>query len=229
MTERPNRRELLKAVGLGAAALSLGGASGCGPAPRQHIPRDRHEEPTSMHAMTAANLRSAFGGESMAHMRYTVWGTKAEADGFPHVARLFRAIAHAEEVHASNHMDAMADEAGAFLVASMAGFGVGSTAENLAGAIEGETFEVNEMYPVYIAAAKLQEERGAVTSCRYALSAEKIHAVMFAKAKQAVDAGKDAALGPVHICGHCGHTVEGDAPARCPICAVGKERYVAFE
>ena len=181
-----------------------------------------------MHAMTAANLRSAFGGESMAHMRYKIWGDKAAADGFPNVARLFRAISYAEQVHATNHFAAMADEAGAHLVASGAGFGLGSTSENLAGAIEGETFEVEEMYPAYMAVARAQGEKGAIQSIHYAVSAEKYHAALYAEARKAVDAGRDMDLGPVRICGVCGYTAEGDTPAKCPVCAAAKSQFTTF-
>jgi len=87
-----------------------------------------------MHEMTAANLRSAFGGESMAHMRYKVWGDAAEKEGFANVARLFRAISFAEESHARGHFRAMKDVAGAFGVSAGGGFGDGTTSENLAGA-----------------------------------------------------------------------------------------------
>ena len=181
-----------------------------------------------MHAMTASDLRSAFGGESMAHMRYKVWADRAEADGFPNVARLFRAISFAEQCHATGHFNAMADEGGAFLVASMAGFGLGTTSENLAGAIEGETFEINEMYPAYLVVARNQKETAAVQSCHYAVSAEKIHAAMYADARKAVDAGTDVALGPVSICANCGYTVEGDIPDKCPVCAKGREQFRTF-
>ncbi|MFP4056367.1 MAG: rubrerythrin family protein [Candidatus Brocadiia bacterium] len=182
-----------------------------------------------MHAMTGAHLRSAFGGESMAHMRYLVWGGKAAEEGFPNVARLFRAIAHAERAHATNHFAALREEAGGFLVDSMAGFGLGNTSENLAGAIEGETFEVEEMYPAYQQVAQAQAEREAVKSFHYALSAEQVHAQMYTQAKEAVDAGQDIELGPIQICENCGHTIEGDVPAKCPICAVGPERYTTFD
>jgi len=178
-----------------------------------------------MHDMTAAHLRSAFGGESMAHMRYRVWGAKAKADGFPHVARLFRAVSEAELVHATHHFHAMAGVAGAFPVTSMAGFGLGTTSENLAGAIEGETFEIDEMYPVYKEAAQSQGEKAAVLSFHYALAAEKTHQALFTGAKKAIDQGKDVALGLVSICGRCGHTLEGPIPDKCPICAVGKDHY----
>jgi rubrerythrin len=178
--------------------------------------------------MTAANLRSAYGGESMAHMRYKAWGAKAEKDGFPNVARLFRAISYAEQVHATNHFIELKNESGDFLVASGAGFGLGTTSENLQGAINGENFEVDEMYPVYIEGAKLQTEKGARLSFHYAISAEKIHAAMFQEAKQAVDAGKDAELGPVQICEVCGYTHEGNAPDKCPICGAAKNKFKTF-
>jgi len=178
--------------------------------------------------MTAANLRSAYGGESMAHMRYIRWADAADEDGFPKVARLFRAISFAEQIHATSHFDVMEDVGGGFLVASMAGFGVGTTSENLAAAIEGETFEVEEMYPAFMAAAKAQEEASSERSMRLALSAEKVHAVMFTKAKKSVDAGKDAQLGPVQICTVCGHTAEGDAPAACPLCGASSKSFKTF-
>lgn len=181
-----------------------------------------------MRNMTAANLRSAFGGESMAHMRYLVWAEKAEQDGFDNVARLFRAISRAEQAHASGHFRAMADVAGAHDVAAGGGFGLGSTSDNLAGAIEGETFEVNEMYPAYLAVAEAQQEPAAIRSINYALAAEKIHAAMYSEAKAAVDGGKDYQVGTIQICANCGHTIVGDAPDRCPICNVKKDRYVAF-
>ena len=182
-----------------------------------------------MRDMTAENLRSAFGGESMAHMRYLIWADKAEADGLPNVARLFRAVSRAEQAHATGHFRAMGDVGGAFSVTSVGGFGLGTTSENLQGAIDGERFEVNEMYPAYLEVARMQGEKGAQRSMNYALQAERIHAAMYAKAKEAVDNGKDVDLGPVRICTVCGHTIEGDLPDRCPICGAVKEKYVSFQ
>jgi rubrerythrin len=181
-----------------------------------------------MHEMTATNLRSAFGGESMAHMRYLVWAEKAAAEGFANVARLCRAISRAEQAHATGHFSAMADVGGAAAVTAGGGFGLASTRENLAGAIEGETFEVEEMYPAYLAVAQAQGEKAAVRSMSFALAAEKIHAAMYADAKQYVEAGKDMELGTVQVCANCGHTLVGEAPETCPICSVKRDRYVAF-
>jgi rubrerythrin len=178
--------------------------------------------------MTAEFLRSAYGGESMAHMRYIKWGQAAEKEGFPNVARLFSAISHAELVHANNHFTVLRKESGAHSVTSGAGFGLGSTSENLAGAIEGEEFEINEMYPAYLETAKLQGEKAAVTSFHYAISAEKIHAKMFKDAKAAVDGGKDLKLGPVQICEVCGYTAEGDIPDYCPVCGAKREKFTTF-
>ena len=132
-----------------------------------------------MHSMTAGFLRSAYGGESMAHMRYIKWGQQAEKEGFPNIARLFKAISHAEQVHANNHFVVLRNEGGAHMVTSAAGFGLGTTSKNLEGAIEGEEFEINEMYPVYLETAKFQNEKAAVTTFTYSLSAEKIHAQMY--------------------------------------------------
>jgi rubrerythrin len=182
-----------------------------------------------MRAMTAGNLRSAFGGESMASMRYLIWADQAEKEGFPNVARLFRAVSYAERVHATNHFRAMKDVSGAFEVTSGGGFGLGSTAENLQGAIDGENFEVAEMYPAYLEVAKLQGEKGAERSMSYALAAEKIHAAMYQEAKQAVDGGSDVELGAVQICDVCGYTAQGEPPEKCPICGATKAKFTAFE
>ena len=164
----------------------------------------------------------------MAHMRYLAWADKADTDGFANVARLFRAISRAEQAHATSHFKAMRDDAGAFLVAAGGGFGLGTTSENLSGAIEGETFEIEQMYPTYLEVAKFQGESAAVKSIEYAVSAEKIHATMYTAARQAVDAGSDVALRAIQVCTVCGHTLEGDSPDTCPVCGARKEKYVTF-
>ncbi|MBS3821636.1 MAG: rubrerythrin family protein [Phycisphaerae bacterium] len=182
-----------------------------------------------MHDMTAANLRSAFGGESMAHMRYKIWSNLADKEGFPNVARLFRAVSRAEQAHATGHFKAMQNEAGAFNVLAGGGFGYSNTSDALAGAIEGEEFEIHEMYPAYLAVAEAQDEKSAIRSMNYAISAEKIHAAMYTEAKQAVDEGSDYPVGTIQICTVCGHTLLGDeAPEHCPICNAKRERYEAF-
>jgi len=182
-----------------------------------------------MHEMTAGHLRSAYGGESMAHMRYISWGARAEKDGFPNVARLFAAISYAEQVHATKHLYVLKDQAGEFAVTAGAGFGISTTSDNLDGAIMGETFEIEEMYPVYIEAAKFQGEKAAERSFYFALEAEKIHVEMYKQAKQAVAGGKDIEFGPVHVCGNCGYTTEGEVPDKCPICGASRDKFKTFE
>ncbi|HKL75939.1 MAG TPA: rubrerythrin family protein [Halanaerobiales bacterium] len=178
--------------------------------------------------MTAQNLRSAFGGESQAYQRYKVWGDKAEEDGYPNVGLLFRAIAYAEEVHASNHFEALDNVDGDFLVASNAGYGIGDTVENLEGAREGELFEINQMYPSYQLVAKEQKENEAIRSFHYAIEAEKIHAKMFLDAKDSVKKGNDIELESVSVCEVCGHTVKDGTPDECPICQAKKEEFKEF-
>lgn len=163
-------------------------------------------------AMTADFLRSAYGGESMAHMRYLHWGDLAEKDGFPNIAKLFRAIAYAEQVHAGNHFNELKDQKGDYTVTAGAVFGIGTVVENLQGAINGELHEVEQMYPVYLEAAKFQDEKGAQRSFHFALEAEKIHAQLFSDAQKAAKEGKDMQLEAVYICPVCGHTVLDNAP-----------------
>jgi len=179
--------------------------------------------------MTADFLRSAYGGESMAHMRYLIWGDIADKENMPNIGRLFRAIAYAEWAHADNHFKALKERVGAYSVTAGAAFGVGKTADNLEGAIGGELHEVEQMYPVYLEAARFQNEKEAERAFHYALEAEKIHAELFKKAQEAAKQGKDMELGPVYICPVCGHTVTDNAPDVCPVCGVKKEMFKAFE
>ena len=167
-----------------------------------------------MHKMTQGNLEAAFAGESQAHVKYLAFAAKAEKEGFPNVGRLFKAVAYAEQVHATSHLKTLK--------------GVGKTAENLEAAIGGETYEVEEMYPAFIAVAQVQEEKSAVRSNEWAMEAEKIHAEMYGAAKTAVEGGNDAEVGQVYVCELCGWTGEGEPPDECPLCKAKKEKFVTF-
>jgi len=167
-----------------------------------------------MRKMTEENLKVAFAGESQAYMKYAIFADKAEEEGYPEVARLFRAISFAERVHATNHLRELGD--------------IGDTVANLGTAMEGENYENTEMYPAFNAVAKLQGERGAMLSIHYALEAEKIHEAMYGEAKNMVASGSDIQSAPVLVCPVCGHTVIGEAPDKCPICATPKEKYRQF-
>jgi len=177
--------------------------------------------------MTETNLRSAFAGESQAHIRYKIFAERAEKSGWPNVARLFNAISHAERIHAGSHFRNILTKGGAQTV-SAAVFGSRSTSEDLQAGIDGETFEINEMYPVYKAVAQFQGEKAAETTFTWALEAEKIHAGLYKKAKEAVDRSQDVALGHIEICSTCGYTVEGDAPDKCPICGATRDKFKTF-
>jgi rubrerythrin len=180
-------------------------------------------------AMTADFLRSAYGGESMAHMRYLIWGDVAEKEGMPNTARLFRAIAYAEWAHADNHFRELRDQKGDYTVPAGAVFGIGKTVENLQGAIDGELHEVEQMYPVYLETARFQNEKGAERAFHFALEAEKIHVDLFQKAQNAAMEKKDFEIGPIHICPVCGYTGTDPAPDACPVCGVKKEMFKIFE
>jgi rubrerythrin len=179
-------------------------------------------------AMTADFLRTAYGGESMAHMRYLYWAGVAQKEGYPNVSKLFEAIAYAESVHANNHFKELGKDIQDASVTAGAVFGDGKTVDNLQGAINGELHEVEQMYPVYLNAAEFQKEEGAKRSFHYALEAEKIHAGLFSQARDKVKEGKDMELKAVYICPICGHTILDGAPDKCPVCGAKKEMYKKF-
>jgi rubrerythrin len=143
-----------------------------------------------MHEMTKDFLEAAFAGESMAHMRYLIFAEKAENHGLPNLTRLFRAIAYAERVHATNHYRELGN--------------IKDAAGNLQTCIHGENFEVNEMYPVYNNAAKFQGEAGTVRSTHCVLEAGKIHEAIYRAAEDTVEKDGDPTLDTVHICPVCG-------------------------
>lgn len=167
-----------------------------------------------MRKMTQDNLNSAFAGESKAHMRYLIFSECAQKEGKLNISRLFKAIAFAEQVHAANHFKALGE--------------LGTASQNLGAAIDGENFEVEEMYPAYLEVAKLQDEKTAQKSMNYALQAEKIHSAMYQKAKQSIDEGKDVVLEDIYICSVCGYTVEGKTPVACPVCKATKDKFKKF-
>ena len=167
-----------------------------------------------MKKMTDKNLHEAFAGESQAHMKYMNFSEQARKDGFPNVGKLFLAVSFAEQVHASNHLKVLGE--------------LKSTKENLEAAVGGENFEVEEMYPAYDAVAKVQDEKDAKRSIRYAVEAEKIHAKMYSDAKKSVETGKDISIKSVHICKVCGFTHYDSAPDKCPVCGAPGTAFVEF-
>jgi len=167
-----------------------------------------------MKKMTEENVKGAFAGESQAHLKYMAFADAAEKELLANIARLFRANSFAEQIHATNHLRTLG--------------GIRKTAENLQGAIEGETFEVTEMYPAYIKVGEEQGEKAAVMWFNAALVAEKVHAGLYKRAKESLGKGKDIEYFPVQVCGVCGFTAEGEAPDKCPVCGAPKDKFVKF-
>ena len=167
-----------------------------------------------MQATTQENLKAAFAGESQAHMKYLNFADKAEKEGFHNVARLFQATSYAEQVHASNHLKALE--------------GIQGTVENLGTAIGGETFEVEQMYPDYMAVAEKQGEKKALRSMNWAMEAEKAHAELYGDARQTVESGKDMDAVDIWVCMACGFTMEGEPPDKCPVCGTPKDKFRKF-
>jgi rubrerythrin len=167
-----------------------------------------------MKKMTEENLQASLAGESQAHVKYAAFAEQAEKEGKPNVARLFRAASYSEQVHATKHLSTLG--------------GIGASADNLAAAAGGENFEIDEMYPAYIAVAQLQGEKGAERSMHRALETEKVHATLYKAAHEAMATGQDASTQLLWVCPVCGFTMEGEPPDRCPICNTPKDRFQKF-
>ncbi len=160
---------------------------------------------------TSENLQAAFAGESQANRKYLAFAKKADAEGRPQIAKLFRAAAEAETVHAHAHLNVMG--------------GVKGTAENLQAAIEGEGAEFREMYPAFVAEAEKEGDKAATVSFKNALAVEEIHHGLYAEALDTLNAGKDLPGAAIFVCGVCGNTVVGEAPDKCPICGAPKSKF----
>ena len=160
---------------------------------------------------TKDNLGSAFTGESKAHRKYLFFAEKAEEEGQKRIARLYRAIADAEMVHARNHLKVMQ--------------GIKSTRENLLAAINGEKHEFTEMYPAFIKQAEIEGDKKASKSFNLANKVEQIHYSLYQDAITRIDKGEVMELKPFYVCQYCGNTVEGEAPNKCPVCGVPKRMF----
>jgi len=160
---------------------------------------------------TMENLQTAFAGESQANRKYLFFADKAEKEGHPQIARLFRAAAEAETVHARKHLQTMG--------------GIGSTRDNLQAAVEGEHYEFTQMYPGFIEQAKAESNKGAETTFDWANKVEKIHHGLYQKALEDLEAGKEVKDVPFFVCQGCGYTVAGEAPERCPVCGAPRSMF----
>ena len=161
---------------------------------------------------TSENLATAFAGESQANRKYLAFAMKAEKEGFPSVARLFRAAAEAETIHALGHLNAMN--------------GVGTTLENLTSAVAGETYEFKEMYPPMLAQAE-QEGHRARVMFGMALKAEEVHAQLYRAALEAIQSGKDMAGAEIYLCPVCGNLEIGKPTEKCRVCGALPEKFRA--
>ena len=160
-------------------------------------------------AKTNENLEHAFAGESQASRKYLFFAEKSEEEGQKQIARLFRAAAEAETVHARNHLRVLQ--------------GIKSTKDNLSAAIGGENYEFTQMYPGFIKEAEGENQNSAKRSFDLANQVEKTHHSLFEAALGNLNQGKAMPDQPFFVCQVCGHTVEGSAPDKCPVCgALGK-------
>jgi rubrerythrin len=161
---------------------------------------------------TEKNLKEAFAGESQANRKYLAFAKQAEKEGYSQAARLFRAVAEAETVHAHTHLKTMGM--------------IKSTAENLQEAIKGETYEFKSMYPEMIQAADAEGEKQALRSFSYANEVEKVHAVLYRKALENMDRKEQV---DYYVCSVCGYTCENEPPDACPVCKAVKSAFFSVD
>jgi len=164
---------------------------------------------------TEENLRAAFAGESQANRRYLAFSKKAVDEGYPQIAKLFRAAADSETVHALSHLRVLK--------------GVKTTHENLQEALMGETYEFEKMYSEFIEAANKEGRKDAIVTFRNASEAEKGHAKYYQKAIEVLKTAKDLASADYFVCQVCGHTAESEAPESCPVCGSPKKMFKKIE
>jgi len=164
---------------------------------------------------TQENLQEAFAGESQANRHYLFFAERAEKEGHPRIARLFRAVAEAETVHARNHLENIG--------------GIKSTRDNLGEAISGELYEFTKMYPGFIEQARAENNKNAQISFAYANKVEKIHHGLYQKALEDLEAGKEMKDEPYFVCQVCGYTVAGEAPDMCPVCGAPSDDFKRVE
>jgi len=160
---------------------------------------------------TKENLKEAFSGESQANQKYRAFAKKAERDGFPNIAKLFKTAAEAERIHAEGHFGALD--------------GIGTTVENIKEAIGGETYEYTEMYPPMLDQAE-KDAHKAKRMFKYAVDAEDVHAQLYKLALAAAEAGKDLEETEFYLCPVCGHIEFGKPEDNCPICGTLASKYV---
>jgi rubrerythrin len=154
------------------------------------------------------NLKAAFTGESMANRTYLAFAKKADEEGYHQIAKLFRAAAAAETVHAFNHLQRMG--------------GIGTTMDNLKDAINGETYEFTKMYPEFIEAAKKEGDNRALWSFEVANKVERVHASLYEKALNEIGQNEEV---DYHVCSVCGYTIEGEPEGKCPICGAPASKF----
>ncbi len=164
---------------------------------------------------TSENLKYAFAGESQANRKYLAFAKKAEQVGLIMVAKIFRAAAQAESIHAHAHMRAMG--------------AIKSTAENLQEAIDGETQEFREMYPAFISEAQAEDNKAALASFQHAMTVEQVHASLYIEALKVVEQGKDFKQAKIYVCQVCGNTVLDEPPDKCPVCGAAKKAFKEVE
>jgi len=177
---------------------------------------------SSASPQTIKNLNAAFQGESNASNRYAAFAKKADAEGLPQVAKLFRAASAAEAIHRDSHKAAIIELGGAVESFKLDEVKPATTAENLKAAIKGETYERDTMYPEFLATAKADDAKSAIRTFQFALAVEKQHAVLYQNALDQLGKNPPA---DYYVCQVCGATLTALPDKKCPVCRNGLDEF----
>ena len=164
---------------------------------------------------TKDNLQDAFAGESQANRKYLAFAKRAEKEGFINIAKLFRATAEAETIHAMSHLRAMK--------------GVETTQENLAAAVAGEEFEFKTMYPKFIEEAQAENQNAALISFKNAMAVEQVHFSLYNSAMERIKTGEDLGASTIHVCEICGNTIVGEVSDKCAVCGAPTTKFTEIK
>jgi rubrerythrin len=157
---------------------------------------------------TKEALQMAYAGEAKAALRLRVYAEKAEEEGFPQMAKLFRVIARSEEIHGARALRVLKD--------------VKSTEENLAESFESEQQVAEVAYGEFIRQAEAEGNRAAVLHFSQSKDVEETHAKLYKEAMSHLMEERETTY---YVCLVCGYVADGALPEACPVCGAKSERF----
>lgn len=157
-------------------------------------------------------LREAYVGEAKAVLRLKMFADRADKDGYPQIARLFRVIAFSEEIHGMRALRVLKE--------------IKTTEENLAESFESEKTVAEIAYDRFVKMAEQAGDKQALLHFSQSRDVEETHAKLY---KQAMNHFMEERQAVYHVCKVCGYVADGVLPEECPVCAAKKDQFTTFD